>query len=81
MNMMMEGDMRTTINVDEDVFQDLMRFTQARTRTEAVNSAIAEWVRRKRIDLFRARRGEIAWEGDVEEMRALEIEESERTHG
>jgi len=73
--------MRTTINVDEDIFRDLMRFTDAKTRTEAVNHAIAEWVRRKRIDLFRAKRGKIAWEGNLEEMRALELTESEQTHG
>jgi len=73
--------MRTTINVDEDIFRDLMRFTDAKTRTEAVNHAIAEWVRRKRIDLFRAKRGKIAWEGNLEEMRALELRESEQTHG
>lgn len=48
---MMEVAMRTTINVEENIFRDLMRFTDAKTRTEAVNRAIAEWVRLKRIDL------------------------------
>jgi Arc/MetJ family transcription regulator len=61
---MMEDAMRTTINVDEKILQDLMRFTDAKTRTEAVNHAIAEWVRRKRIELFRAKRGKINWEGE-----------------
>ncbi len=73
--------MRTTINVDEEIFRDLMSFTNAKTKTEAVNHAIVEWVRRKRIDRFRARRGKIAWEGDLTEMRAMEDEESEITHG
>ena len=73
--------MRTTVNVDEKVFQDLMRYTDAQTKTEAVNKAISEWVRRKRIDEFRALRGKIGWEGNLEEMRALEIRESELTHG
>ncbi len=73
--------MRTTINVEDDIFEDRMRFTDAKTRTDAVNRAIVEWVRRKRILLFRARRGKIAWEGDLEEMRAAEVKESEQTHG
>ena len=73
--------MRTTINVEESIFEDLMRFTDAKTRTEAVNHAIAEWVRRKRIDLFREKRGKITWEGDLNDMRALEIKESEQTRG
>ena len=73
--------MRTTINVDDAIFQDLMQLTDAKTRTEAVNRAIAEWVRRKRIDNFIALRGKIAWDGDLDEMRALEIKESEQTLG
>jgi Arc/MetJ family transcription regulator len=78
---MIEVDMRTTINVEDDIFEELMRFTDARTKTEAVNRAIAEWVRHKRLLLFRARRGKIAWEGKLEEMRALEVAESRETHG
>ena len=73
--------MRTTINVEDDILEDLMRFTGAKTRTDAVNRAIADWVRWKRILRFRAMRGKIAWEGDLDEMRNLETKESEETHG
>jgi Arc/MetJ family transcription regulator len=78
----MIGDvMRTTLNIDDAIARDLMRYTDAKTKTEAVNKAIAEWVRRKRVDEFRALRGKIRWEGDLEETRALELTESEQTHG
>lgn len=73
--------MRTTINVDEEIIRDLMCFTDAKTKTEAVNHAITEWVRRKRIDLLRAKRGKIAWKGNLDEMRSLELAENEQTHG
>jgi Arc/MetJ family transcription regulator len=73
--------MRTTVNVEENILQDLMQYTKAKTRTEAVNRAIAEWVRLKRIDELRAKRGKIQWEGDLDDMRALEMKESEETHG
>jgi Arc/MetJ family transcription regulator len=72
--------MRATVNLEDDIVQDLMRFTDAKTRTEAVNRAVAEWVRRKRIDMFREKRGRIAWDGDLEDMRKMEIEECENTH-
>ena len=72
--------MRTTINVEEEILRDLMRLTAAKTRTEAVNKAIAEWVRLKRIDTLRAKRGKVAWEGNLDEMRALELKESDETH-
>jgi Arc/MetJ family transcription regulator len=75
------GLMRTTINVEDEILSDLMRFTNAKTRTEAVNHAIAEWVRRQRILHFRSKRGKIQWEGDLDEMRSLELKESEQTHG
>ncbi len=64
--------MRTTIHIDEDILRDLMRFTDAKTRTEAVNCAITEWVRRKRIDQFRAKRGKIAWDGDLDDREHTE---------
>ena len=73
--------MRTTISLEKKIFEDLMAFTDARTKTEAVNRAVAEWVRRKRIDRFRALRGKITWEGDIQEIRNAEIQESEETHG
>lgn len=73
--------MRTTVNVEENILQDLMQYTKAKTRTEAVNRAIAEWVRLKRIDELRAKRGKIQWEGDLDDVRALEMKESEETHG
>ena len=73
--------MRTTISLEKKIFEDLMAFTDARTKTEAVNRAVAEWVRRKRIDRFRALRGKITWEGDIQDIRKAEIRESEDTHG
>jgi Arc/MetJ family transcription regulator len=75
------GLMRTTINVEDEIIRDLMQFTAAKTRTEAVNRAITEWVRLKRIDALRAKRGKIAWEGELDEMRDLEMAESNETHG
>lgn len=73
--------MRTTLNLDEKILEDLMRFTEAKTKTEAVNRAVADWVRLKRIEILRSRRGKIGWDGDLNEMRALEIQESQKTHG
>ncbi len=73
--------MRTTINVDDDIIRDLMRLSDAKTKSEAINHAITEWVRRRRIDQFRHRRGTIAWEGDLETMRRIETLDSERNLG
>ena len=61
--------------MSEEVAADLMRFTEARTRTEAVNRAVEEWVRQERIRRLRALRGRLPLETGSEELRAAEISE------
>ena len=73
--------MRTTITIDDAVFGELMRFTQAKTRTEAINRALSEWVRLQKIEQLKALRGKLSIEGDLAELRQLEIEEAESLHG
>ena len=67
--------MRTTITIDDAIFCELMSFTQAKTRTEAINRALAEWVRRKKIEKLKALRGKLSV-GDLDDLRRLEIEEA-----
>ncbi len=73
--------MRTTITIDDAIFTDLMRFTQAKSRTEAINRALSEWIRRKKIEKLKSLRGKLDFSGDVEDLRQLEIEEAESLHG
>lgn len=54
--------MRTTVKMGEEVAADLMRFTEARTRTEAVHRAVEEWVRHERIRRLRSLRGRLPME-------------------
>ena len=69
--------MRTTLTLDDSIFADLMRFTQAKTRTEAVNSALADWVRRKRLDALRGLRGKLQIADDIDALREQDIAELE----
>ena len=73
--------MRTTITIDDAIFGELMRFTQAKTRTEAINRALSEWVRRKKIEKLKALRGKIRFDAGVDDLRRLEVEEAEALHG
>lgn len=72
--------MRTTINVPDSVLGELMRLTGTKTRTEAVNRALSEWVRSRRLGRLLALRGKLAFDGDLEALRALEIEEAGGEH-
>jgi len=73
--------MRTTVNLRDDIFDELMRLTQERTRTSAVNKALAEWVRWKKIAAIKALRGKLRVEGDIETLREREIAELEGLNG
>ncbi len=73
--------MRTTITIDDGIFGELMRFTGAETRTEAINRALSEWLRRKKIEQLKALRGKIRFDADTDELRRLEIEEAQSLHG
>ena len=64
--------MRTTINVPDSVLGELMRLTGTKTRTEAVNVALSEWMRWKRLSRLISLRGKLDFEGDVDALRALE---------
>ncbi|CAN5592972.1 MAG: type II toxin-antitoxin system VapB family antitoxin [Rubrobacter sp.] len=67
--------MRTTVTMSEEVASDLMRFTEARTRTAAVNRAVEEWVRQERLRRLRSLRGKLPVEAGSERLREAEVEE------
>ena len=73
--------MRTTITIDDAVFRELMRFTEAKSRAEAIHQALTEWIRRKKIEKLKALRGKVEIQGEIEDFRQLEIEETESQHG
>ncbi len=73
--------MRTTITLEDEVVSDLMKFTGAPTKTGAVNRALADWVRRKRIERLKEFKGKLRFETAVEELRQLEVDELDKLHG
>ncbi len=44
-----DGIMKTTVDIPTDELEDAMRFTQARTKREAIVTAIADFNRRRRM--------------------------------
>jgi Arc/MetJ family transcription regulator len=41
--------MKTTVNIPDDVLEDAMRLTHARTKRDAIVAAMEDYVRRKRM--------------------------------
>lgn len=69
--------MRTTLNVDDHIFDQLMRLTEAKTKTEAVRIALNEYLRLKRKQQLLALRGRLNIVDNWRELRERELEKSE----
>lgn len=68
--------MRTTLTVEDGLLDDALRITGERSRSKAVNMALAEWVRLRRLRELRKLRGTIEFQYPIDELRALEVAEA-----
>lgn len=70
--------MRTTINLDDGLITDLMNVTGAKKKREAIHLAIAEFIRRKKLEGLKALSGKIRLVDNWQELEDLELKEQER---
>ncbi len=62
--------MKTHVDVDGEVLQQVMRMGKFSSKKTAINTALAEYLRKlKRLDLL-AMRGNVPWIGDLDALRA-----------
>jgi Uncharacterized protein conserved in bacteria (DUF2191). len=62
--------MRTNIEIDDGVLEEVRRLTGATTKRQAVDIALRELVARYRRAGLLELRGKVRWEGDLDESRA-----------
>jgi Arc/MetJ family transcription regulator len=65
--------MRTTLNLDDDLIQELMQATRARTKTDAIHQAISDMIRRRKLDKLKALSGKIRISLDWQKQEDVEI--------
>jgi Arc/MetJ family transcription regulator len=66
------GCMKTTVDIPDEELADAMRFTRARTKREAIVTAIAEFNRRRRMAELVKRAGtcaDLVTVGDLQQQR------------
>jgi Arc/MetJ family transcription regulator len=63
--------MKTTIDIPEDELEDAMRFTRARTKREAIVTALVEFNRRRRMAELARRAGSCAGLMTADELQRL----------
>ncbi len=61
--------LRTNIEIDDELMREALRATGARTKREAVELGLRTLVQLRAQEAIRALRGTITWEGDLDAMR------------
>jgi Arc/MetJ family transcription regulator len=62
--------MRTNIVIDDALMADALKAAGVRTKREAVELGLRALIRIRRQEDIRRYRGKLAWEGDLDAMRA-----------
>lgn len=62
--------MKTHVEIDDHLLADAMQLGKWSTKKEALNQALAEYVRMLKRRRLLALKGKVAWSGDLDEMRA-----------
>lgn len=62
--------MRTNIEIDDELMQQVLKITGLKTKREAVELGLKTLLKQKKQERIRSYRGKLAWEGDLDAMRA-----------
>lgn len=63
--------MRTNIEIDDNLLNRVLELSHAKTKKEAIENALREYLRILSQKELLALRGKVKWEGDLDEMRSV----------
>lgn len=63
--------MRTNIEINDDLMNEIQERTQIKTKKEVVDQALREFLRKIKLRELAELRGKITWDGNLEEMRKI----------
>lgn len=61
--------MRTNIEIDDKLMNDVLKATGARTKKEAVELGLKTLIRLKKQEGLKAFKGKLSWSGDLDDTR------------
>jgi len=70
--------MRTTLDIDEGLLEDVVRLSNRKSRSAAVEEALAEYVRLRHKELLLSLPGRVRLEEDWRALREAELDEHAR---
>ncbi|WP_173050063.1 type II toxin-antitoxin system VapB family antitoxin [Nitrospira sp. KM1] len=65
--------MRTTLDLNQHLIEQLMKATSAKTKTEAIHLAAHELIRRKKLDQLKNLSGKIHLDLDWKQLEQVEV--------
>jgi len=68
--------MRTTLNIDDDLMQEVLSFAKGSNRSEAIRQALSDYIALKKRQKVLALRGKIDIEDNWKDLRQMEIDRS-----
>jgi len=71
--------MRTTLDIDAQLLEEVVGLTEEKNKGKAVNKALTEYVRRRRLEELKALAGHINLVDNLKELEELELEEMARS--
>jgi Arc/MetJ family transcription regulator len=60
---------RTNIEIDDKLMNDVLKATGARTKKEAVELGLKTLIKLKKQEGIKAFKGQLSWTGDLDDMR------------
>ena len=73
--------MRISVTIQDHLISDLMDIAHTKNKTQAVNTAVKEWIRLKKLQKIKSFRGKLKIENNLVELRDLEISEIKGLNG
>lgn len=73
--------MRTTLDLDTQTMEALLKISQQKTKTQAVTQAIREFVRRHQLEELKALKGKLPLKLDWRRLEREELCERRRSRG
>jgi Arc/MetJ family transcription regulator len=70
--------MRTTLNLDEKLIEEILKATEAKTKTDAIHLALSEWIRRRKLEKLKSLSGKIRFDLGWKEAEKIELREQKK---
>ncbi|MBW2050112.1 MAG: type II toxin-antitoxin system VapB family antitoxin [Deltaproteobacteria bacterium] len=67
--------MRTTLNVDEKILEEVITLTGAKNRSQAINVVLQDFVKKKRLQKLLDLRGTLHLDNNWKDLREMELDE------